>query len=134
MVARLSQPDARELTQTTNQPDTERLKLEAVGLRERLDILALDFADGTLTSGQLRTATERLRSRLSAIEAELADAGRVDLLGPLVGADDVAASWAALTVPRKRAVIDALAIITLRPVGRGVRNFDPDTVGIDWRS
>lgn len=134
MVARLSQPDALELTAASAKPDTDAIRFEAVGVRERLDALAVDFADGSLTASQLRTATARLRARLADIEAELADAGRVDLLGPLVTAADVAGAWSALSIPQKRAVIAILMTVTLYPVGRGTRIFDPETVGIDWLS
>ena len=34
---------------------------------------------------------------------------------------------------RKRAVIDALLTVTIHVVGRGRRNFDPASVGIEWR-
>lgn len=132
MIARLSRADARSLLTRDTGPDSEALRLEAVGVRERLDTLAIDFADGSLTAGQLRTATERLRAKLSDLENQMADSARVDVLGPLVGADDVAAAWRELSTPAKRAVIATLATIKLRPVGRGRRNFDPETVGIEW--
>jgi hypothetical protein len=128
----LSQPDAKSLLTTVKTPNVDALQLEAVGLRERLDTLAIDFADGAITSGQLRTATERLRSRLLAIENELADAGRVDVLGPLIRATDANEAWEAMGNSSRRSVISILAKIVLHPVGRGTRNFDPDTVGIEW--
>lgn len=134
MVSRLSRPDARELTIDHTKPDSSALRQEAIGIRERLDTLAVDFADGSLTASQLRAATGRLRARLTELEASLADAGRVDVLGPLVNAGDVRAAWEELSIARKRAVISTLATVTLHPVGRGVRNFNPETVGIDWLS
>jgi len=132
MVARLSQPDAKTLLTTVKSPNVDALQLEAVGLRERLDTLAIDYADGVITSSQLRAATERLRSRLRAIEDKLADAGRVDVLGPLINATHANEAWEALEISARRSVISILAKIVLHPVGRGTRNFDPDTVGIEW--
>src|SRR3546814_859718 len=132
VVARLSRPDARELLTRRDSPDVDQLQVEAVGIRERLNALAVDFADDVLTASQLRAATERLRSRLSDIEATIADAGRVDVLGDLVSAENVAAVWQNLTLERQRAVIDTLMRVTLHPPGRGVRTFRPETVGIEW--
>jgi site-specific DNA recombinase len=132
MVGRLSRPDAKALLTLEKGPDVEALQLEAVGLRERLDALALDYADGAITSSQLRVATERLTLRLTAIEASLADAGRVDVLGPLIGADNANDVWEFMETSAKRSVINILAKIILHPVGRGTRTFDPDTVGIEW--
>lgn len=133
MVARLARADARELLVDESRPDVDALRGEANALRSRLDSLAVDFADGTLTTSQLRLATQRIRDRLSTIERSLADAGRVNVLGALVGAQDVQAVWDSLDVDRRRAVIDVLAGVTLHPPGRGVRTFRPETVSIDWR-
>lgn len=134
VVARLSRSDARDLLVKRSTVDTAALHVEATGLRERLDALAVDFADGDLTSSQLRAASERIRSRLAKIEGELADAGKVDVLGDLVGSGDVQAVWDGFTTDRKRAVIAALMTVTLHPPGRGTRTFRPETVGIVWLS
>ncbi len=134
VVARLSRPDARDLLVKRATVDTAALHVEATGLRQRLDALAVDFADGDLTSSQLRAASERIRSRLAKIEGDLADAGKVDVLGDLVGAGDVQAVWDGFTVDRKRAVIAALMTVALYPPGRGTRTFRPETVGIEWLS
>lgn len=134
IVERLSRADARNLLSDRSKPDTEALRIEANGVRARLDALAVDFADGVLTGSQLRTATQRLRDRLQTIEESLADAGRVDLLGPLVGAADIQAVWRSMSMARRRAVIDLLATVTIHSCGRGVRTFRPETVGIGWKT
>jgi site-specific DNA recombinase len=134
MVARLSASDARELTRSSTKANVAALRIEATGARARLEALAIDYADGTITGSQLRAATARLRDRLSELEDQMADAGRTDILGPLVTSDDVRSAWDALSNDRKRPVIGALARVTLHPVGRGVRTFDPETVGIEWLS
>lgn len=133
VVARLSRPDARTLLER-DAPDVEAAREEANGIRVRLDALAVDFADGTLTSSQLRIATERLRERLTEVEATIADAGRVDTLGPLFGADDIEEAWEGLGVERQRQVITTLfEKVVLMPPGRGTRHFDPETVPTEWR-
>lgn len=134
MIGRLSRPDARRLLDDTTRPDIGALRQRAVELRTRLDGMAVEFADGVLTASQLRAATERIRGQLTETEAAMAHAGRVDLLGPLVGTAEVETTWNAMTTSRKRAVIDLLAVVTVHPPGRGVRTFRPETVGIDWRS
>jgi hypothetical protein len=132
IVARLSRPDASELLTDHAKPDTGALRDESNGVRARLDALAIDFADGALTSSQLRTATTRLRERLAHLDAQLADAGRVDILGPLISAGNVQTAWDSLSIPRQRAIIAILAKVTLFPPGRGTRTFRPETVGIEW--
>ncbi|TQM62579.1 recombinase family protein [Humibacillus xanthopallidus] len=130
ILERLSRPDAAQLLTTTKRPDTAALHDEASTLRNRLESVALEFADGTLTASQIRAITERLRSRLAELEESLADAGRVDVLGPLVRATDVRAVWDGLSLEHRRAIIDTLATVTIHPPGRGVRTFDPATVRV----
>ena len=89
--------------------------------------------DGELTASQLRTMTGRLKGQIAAVEAQMADSARVDVLGGLVQAADVRASWGLLSVDRQRAVIDALMVVKLLPPGRGTRTFRPETVILEPR-
>lgn len=135
IVGRLRRDDARDLlVDRAESPDLEALRSERMAVQARLDSIALDFADGSLTSSQLRMATERLRARAAEIEVQTASAGRVDVLGPLIGIDDVRAAWDALGVPRQRAIVDLLVEVTIHPPGRGTRTFRPESVAIAWRS
>lgn len=131
-IARLSQPDAINLLQRHTGVDVDLLRFEAIGIRERLDSLAIDFADGSLTASQLRAASARMQTRLRALEEQLADTGRVNVFGDVVGAEDVGETWRSLSMERRRAILATLMRITLHPPGRGTRAFRPETVGIDW--
>lgn len=133
VVERLARPDARDLLIDHERPDVEGLRDEAQTIRARLDSIASEFADGVLTASQLRTLTERLRANLAAVEGQLADAGRVDVLGPLVGAEDVAAAWDALDMDRRRAIVSLLMDVTIMRTRQGGRTFDPESVRIEWR-
>jgi hypothetical protein len=48
----------------------------------------------------------------------VADAGRADVLGPLVEAEDMATTWASLDTDRQRAVVATLARVVLLPPGQ----------------
>lgn len=133
IVERLSRPDAAALLRAPTTVDTAALHEEGQALRERLDGVAVEFADGSITAAQLRTITERLRERIADLERKMADAGRVDLLGPLVTSDDVRATWDRLPLGHRRAIVDTLATVTLHPPGRGTRTFRPETIGIEWK-
>jgi site-specific DNA recombinase len=132
-VEMLSGEDARSLLHDHQRPDVEALREEAAALRGRLTSVAVEFADGHLTASQLRTVTERLRHNLEAIESKMADAGRVDTLGPLVNADDVEVAWRGLSVSRQRAVLETLFHIVIHAPGRGTRTFRPETVAVYQR-
>jgi site-specific DNA recombinase len=135
IVARLSRPDAVSLLDRGGHPDVGALHSKAVALRARLDQFAMELADtdSDLDDRQIRTASKRTRERLAEVEKELADAGRVNVLAPLVLADDVQAAWDAMDVDRQRAVIDVLISVVVLPPGRGTRTFRPETVEITWK-
>ena len=80
----------------------------------------------------MRASAADLRARIGDREAELADAGRVDVLAPLAAAADLEAKWQALDLDTRRAVVDTLVTVTVHPPGQGARRFDPDTVRIAW--
>lgn len=132
-VERLSRTDAGSLLQDESKEDIESLRNKAQAIRGRLDSIAVEFADGTLTASQIRVATDRLRASLRAVEDKMADAGRTSVLGPLIHADDVQAVWDETPLVVRRGVIDALMSVTLHAPGRGTRTFRPETVQITWK-
>ena len=135
VVQRLSRPDAADLlARPGNGPDVGALREEASALRTRLGELSDLFADGAITAAQLTRGTERARDRLATVERQMIDAGRVPVLGELVTAADVLATWQALDLDRRRAAVDTLMTLILLPPGRGARTFNPETGRIDWRA
>lgn len=133
VVERLSRPDAAELLVDRDAPDMAAISSELLALRTRQETVAIEFADGDLTAKQLKAINDRLRVRIAELELKIADVGRVDILGPLVYAEDVAAAWEGMDTDRQRAVIAALCDVVLHPVGRGTRTFRADTVSVMFR-
>jgi DNA invertase Pin-like site-specific DNA recombinase len=120
VIDRLSRDDARDLLIDDDREDLADLRTEQSTLRMRLDQLAEQFADGTLSASQLRAGTDRLRTRLTDLEARMVHVDRAPLLADLVTAHDVRKAWEVAGLDRQRAVIDLLYTVTLlpRPPGR----------------
>lgn len=133
MIARLSRPDAIELLSTNTSPDVADLRAKAEAIRERIDNLAVGLEEGLLTLGAVRKSSERLKVELRAVEAKIQDSTHADVLSPLITAHDVAAAWEACDLQQKRAAIEALMTVTLLKPETGTREFDPETVRIDWK-
>lgn len=133
IVRRLAEPDAIDLLVDQGHPDVDALREEATALRTRMETAAGAFADGDLSIAQVRTINDRCTEKLAGIEAQIADAGRVDVLGPLVRADDVREAWDALRTAKKRVVVDTLMAVRICRVGQGVRTFRPESVEIVWK-
>lgn len=144
VVARLSRADAAELLVDDNRPDVDALREQAQVIRTRLAALTREFADNDdMPVAEWRAIRARMTDRLVSLERQMADAGKVDLLGPLISAPDVRVAWfgaedddgdEGIAIDRKRAVVDALMEVRLLPVGRGRRGFRSETVEISLRS
>lgn len=130
VIGLLSRPDAAAAFADPADPDAADLTTEATALRARLDSLAEEFADGILTAAMLRTITERIRAKLADVEGRMISSQRSPVLAGLVGVEDVAAAWDALTLDRQRAVVDVLMTVSILPTGRG-RGFDPNAIRVE---
>ncbi|WP_255392590.1 recombinase family protein [Kineosporia sp. A_224] len=135
LLRRLARADAADLMVGASRDtfDADALRVERTALRGRLDEAAGLFARGAVTAVQLERITADVQDRLAALDASMAEAGRVDLLGPLVAADDVHAAWDALVPEVRRRVAATLVDVVIHPPGRGVRTFDPATVEVTWK-
>ena len=133
VVDRLSRPDALELIQPEERDDLNELREKARALRVRLDGMAVEFADGVLSAAQIKTATKRINEQLALIEKTISDAQATHVFDGVIGADDVPAAFGALSLDRKRAVIDALLVIEVKPSGRCGRTFRREDVEITFR-
>lgn len=133
VLERLSRPDASNLLSTRDTPDLSAHRGRADAIRQRLDDLATGLEEGVLTLAAVRKSSDRLRSELAAVDAQIADATRADVLAPLVEAADVGAVWSGLDLAQRRAVIDTLMTITLQAPERGWQPFNPETVQIEWK-
>jgi DNA invertase Pin-like site-specific DNA recombinase len=132
---RLAQPDAKDLLVDHDAPDLDALSTEANAIRARMDELATAFADGELTAAQIRTATQRLRDKLDAVESKMMDASKVSVFADIpLGTDQVRAAFGKLDVDRQRAIIGALVAATILPVGKGHGRgpFNPDRIAVEW--
>lgn len=133
---RLVKPDAVDLLKT-EQHDTieaERLRIEANTLAAELDNIGIERAEGLLTGRQAKIATDRINQKLDTIRAWQTDQERLRVFDGLpLGKPEVSAAVDKLSPDRFRAVLDMLVEITVAPVGRSGRVFDPERVQVVWR-
>lgn len=140
VIGRLSAPDAAILRGGDDHGvDVESLKSKRAGIQARMDELAELFSAGDIDASQLRAGTSKSRVELDAIETEIANARKTSALANLVlGGDDIADAWEALSADVRGKIIDALMTVTILPAPRGRRPgggyFDPEYVRIAWRS
>ncbi|MFF3378364.1 recombinase family protein [Streptomyces sp. NPDC002680] len=161
IIARLCRPErAREVISNPGPPggdgpDLDALTARHATLNARLNALAEVFADSEDADPlEYREAARLIRGKIAAVETQVADAvsAAASEPGPLDGVDlpelvrrqdvdpDDALEWWRATYPleRRRKILTALAVVTLRPGRRGrplgvlPGVVDPDSVNIDW--
>lgn len=109
---------------------------ELAALRSRREQLAVDYADGLLDGSQLQIATSRLDEQIQGIERMVAQQVSDGALSDLVAAEQPGQIFLDAPVGTQRAILNALATVTIMPVApgkRGSKTFDPASVRIVWK-
>lgn len=145
-IERLSRADAVDLLLPPRDagPTADQLAAEANMLRAKLDGYAEDYAEDRITRKQMLDGTARTRERLTQVETHMASLARVPVLASLpLGTSEIGKQWPGYSLDRKRAIIDALMIVTAhqarrgRPKGyvpgSGASYFDTSTIHIEWK-
>lgn len=127
-------PTAEAVQVVGSGPDGAALHAQASAIRARLDELGEAFAAGDIDRRQLKAGTDRANADLARVEEQITALSAGSVLTGLAGMADAAQRWEALSIDRKRAVIDALLTITVHPGKRGGRGgtprFDPASVTV----
>jgi hypothetical protein len=137
VAAYLMQPQALDLLTDTSIEDGEReaLRAELEALHTRLDGLAQDYAEGLLDARQVKVASDAIRQKIAAAQRRQQSETQAAVFdGLALGDPDVVEGLAALTPDRYRALIEAVAVITVMPVGKGRHVFDPRRIRIAWNT
>ncbi len=133
---RLAMPDAVDLLKAERHDtaEAEKLRTERATLLTELDNIGIERADGLLTGKQAKIATDRINEKLAAIEGRQQDQERLRVFdGIPLGTKEVAEAIKRLSPDRFRAVLDVLATVTVAPVGKSGKIFNPERVQVVWR-
>lgn len=141
IVERLRRPDAAGLVTEGRADETRALEAEMVALRSRLDSMAGLFAQGAIDAQQLAEGSRQLNASLGDVRAKIGRIYDGSALAGIMDTDDAGAAWLDAPLDRKRAVLDALATVTLRRGGHGrpagwvpgSSYFRPELVEMAWK-
>lgn len=132
---RLSRPDAVDLLKSRKHDtlEAEAIRTERTALLGKLDKLARDYAHDLLNARQVKVATDEIQARLDQLTASEIDQERLRVLDGLpLGKPEVGAVIRKLSPDRFRAVLDLLCVVTILPVGKSGKVFQPERVKVDW--
>ena len=137
LCARLARKDAVGLLPTSraDRIDTTALASEANALRERIREAKDLWESGVLSAADLKSRQARLAEKLTRVQAELHSAAGHNPVADLAGRPDAAEVWLGLDLGRRRAILDAVAIVWVLPLAKppGRAPFNPDSVKIKWK-
>lgn len=133
LIARLEQPRTAALIPVAGQSDVAELRRQAESLRELLDEQARLHARRLIDARQLAAGTRELHGRLAEIEAALAEETQKSPLAAIAGRPDARQIWEGLDLGHRRALLRALADVTVRGASRRGPGFDPDSIEIVFR-
>ncbi|MGW4484280.1 recombinase family protein [Amycolatopsis sp. NPDC004368] len=119
MVEILQKPHTRLRIYDVPEEDIAALQAEANAIREDLEGLRHALGARQITLRDFTVASGGMNADLEKVEAKLAASAARSPLSGVADADDVEAAWGAATLGRKRAIVDALATVTLKPGQRG---------------
>jgi site-specific DNA recombinase len=132
MVALLQRPDVVDLLTGSSTQAAEALaQLET--LRARQSKAADEYAEGEITSDQLRIINAKMRPKIEAAEAAVAahrPSPHLELVMASVG-DVAERRWEGMDVNQRRAVMQAFGVrVVIQPVTRRGPGFDPESVQV----
>ena len=133
---RLAMPDAVDLLKAEihDKAEAEAIRVELNGLYGELEKIGVERGQRLLTGQQAKTATDVVKADIAKLERRQQDQERLQVFDGLpLGKPEVADAVSRLSPDRFRAVLDVLLTVTVAPVGKGGRVFNPERVRVDWR-
>lgn len=107
--------------------DTAHLHAEAKSLRERLDGLALAYADGSINLSQMTAGSQALNAKLNDVESKLTGVTGLPPLDPVTGIAGVIEGWGVAPLHVRRSWVQFLVIVILKPAkGKHARTMTTD--------
>ena len=143
MAARLrADPDVLRREDDADDTAPNAIRRELSTLRARRAQLADDYADGLLDGPQVKAAGARIDAKIEAAAAELARLTADSAMARVTEADDAGQAFLDAPIGAQRAILDALATVTIFPAGKkgrprgwstGQPYLDVESVRIDWK-
>jgi site-specific DNA recombinase len=128
--ARLARADVADLLTVPDTDVAKALTAQIGGLRARLATIEADYDADLIDGRRYAVATEKVQAELTRAETTRARTAGGEGLASVLTAQDPVLAFTGAPLGIQRAVLAALAKVTLLPAPRG-RKFDPETVRVE---
>ena len=122
-----------ELLRTDDRPDLVEERARMSALRAVARELPGLVGAGIMSVAEFRVAKDRNEAEIAALSAVVERATGVTPLAGIADAADAGDAFLGADLDRQRAVIDAVATVTVLPSKWGRRPFAPESVKIEWK-
>lgn len=130
---RLSMPDALVAGPSNVSPQLVSMLTEIDEHHARIVRAERDYMAEIIEGGDLKRVRDRARAAIDQLERQRLELSRGTGAAPLLGTDDPAGVFRTADMDGQRRIIDTLATVTLHPVMRGRKGFDPASVTVEWK-
>ena len=127
----LARPDASVIFARPT-VDTKALSVQAEEYRVLITSAERDYDEGLIDGKRLKGRLEAIQPKLEAVEAQLLGANATRKLDGLLGQPDAEKRFLALDLDRQRAVINAVAVVTIKPASKPGGRFDPTEIDVQF--
>ena len=128
--ARLARADVADLLTVPDTDAAKALTAQIGGLRARLGKIEADYDADLIDGRRFAVATEKVQAELTRAETTRARVAGGEGLASVLTAPDPVAAFDSAPLGAQRAILAALATVTLLPAPRG-HKFDPETVRVE---
>jgi DNA invertase Pin-like site-specific DNA recombinase len=136
VIGRLSMPDAEDLLRAElhDEAEAQAVRDELNVLYGELEKIGVERGQRLLTGPQAKIATDLINEDIAKLERRQQDQEKVRVFeGLQLGTPKVALGIRALSPDGFRTVVDMLMTITIAPVGKGGKVFNPERVQVAWK-
>lgn len=130
---RLALSDLQDLLPTADEPRRQEIKTKIAEHRARIRRAQKDYDAELIEGFDLKRIRGRENAAIDSLEVERRRLSTGASANGVVDAQDPVAAFEAGDLGIRRSTIDTLCEVRLYPHPRGVRTFNPDSVGISWR-
>jgi site-specific DNA recombinase len=127
---RLARPDAAQIF-ATKTVDTKAITDRINKYRRLIRVAESEYDNGDITGVDLKRRRENLQPKIDALQTQLVGANTSRRLDGLIGNPKAREVFDALPLDRQRAVIDTVAVVTIKPATKPGGVFDPKSVTVE---
>ena len=131
---RLSRPDFKDLLPSKDEPRIKEIKSEIESLKRRVARAERDYDNEDIEARDLKRIREKNNGRIEELKHEQTMLLASSRASEILDSHDPAKAFRDADIMHKRFTIDTLCTVRVFPGHQHHKEFDPETVDIEWKT